>query len=139
MSGLDMTRLENVNIAAGKTVARCPACAETGRDKNGDHLFIGPDGKSVRGFRGVRLQTTSERPSEPSVACPELPFSDASDAFPNTIAHTRGDISECPTLYAKTPAQPSEASEPMDAVDWEVDPVEFEERLAIQSEGSLTP
>ena len=45
MSGLDMTRLENVHIAAGKTVARCPACAETGRDKNGDHLFIGPDGR----------------------------------------------------------------------------------------------
>jgi len=89
------------------------------------------DGKSVRGFRGVRLQTTSERPSEPSVACPELPFSDASDAFPNTIAHTRGDISERPTLYAKTPAQPSDASETQD------DPVEAEERAAIMAEGSL--
>ncbi|MCX6993046.1 MAG: AAA family ATPase [Kiritimatiellaeota bacterium] len=43
--GLDISRLEKVRHTGGKTIARCPACAEAGRDKAGEHLFIGPDGK----------------------------------------------------------------------------------------------
>ncbi len=42
---LDPARLENVRTTAGKTTARCPACAESGCDKSGDHLSIKADGK----------------------------------------------------------------------------------------------
>lgn len=44
-AALDITRLEKVRHTGGKTIARCPACAEAERDKAGEHLFIGPDGK----------------------------------------------------------------------------------------------
>lgn len=37
---LDVTKLENVMHQQGKIIARCPACAESGQDKKGDHLFI---------------------------------------------------------------------------------------------------
>ncbi|MEI6149782.1 MAG: toprim domain-containing protein, partial [bacterium] len=43
--GIDPARLENVRTSNGKTTARCPACAETGNDTGGDHLFIAEDGK----------------------------------------------------------------------------------------------
>ncbi|MFZ4779643.1 MAG: hypothetical protein ACOYM3_30135, partial [Terrimicrobiaceae bacterium] len=42
---LDVTKLENVRTGEGKTIARCPACAESGGDNKGDHLFIAPDGR----------------------------------------------------------------------------------------------
>jgi hypothetical protein len=42
---LDLEKLENVKERGGKTVARCPACAEGGADSAGDHLVIMPDGK----------------------------------------------------------------------------------------------
>jgi hypothetical protein len=42
---LDTSRLENVIEREGKTIARCPACAERGQDHSGDHLAIFPDGK----------------------------------------------------------------------------------------------
>ncbi len=92
---------------------------------------IRQDGKSVRGFRGVRLAIKSGKPVELPQSDPELSFSDVTDTFPNTIAHTREDISASPTLYAIDPAHPSEASEP------EYDPVEAAERAAIMEEGSL--
>ncbi|MDD5677462.1 MAG: primase-like DNA-binding domain-containing protein, partial [Kiritimatiellae bacterium] len=92
-----------------------------------------PDGKSVRGFRGVRLVMKSGQSPAPPQSDPELPFSDVTDASPNTIAHTRGEISEGPPLYAIDPAQASEASEP------EGPSVEDEERAAIMEEGSLNP
>jgi P4 family phage/plasmid primase-like protien len=94
---------------------------------------IRQDGKSVRGFRGVRLVQKSGKPAEPPKSDPELPFSDVTDAFPNTIAHTRGEISEGPPLYAIDSAHASEASEP------EGPSVENEERAAIMAEGSLNP
>jgi len=37
---LDITKLENVKELPGKTIARCPACAEIEQDKKGEHLFI---------------------------------------------------------------------------------------------------
>ena len=42
---LDLNKLEKVRERGGKTIARCPACAETGNDKKGEHLFIAADGK----------------------------------------------------------------------------------------------
>ncbi|MCX7010525.1 MAG: AAA family ATPase, partial [Kiritimatiellaeota bacterium] len=42
---LDQSRLENVHPSGGKVLARCPACAEQGGDKTGDHLFQSADGK----------------------------------------------------------------------------------------------
>ena len=43
---LDVAKLEKVRELAGGIVqARCPACAEGGADKTGEHLRIYPDGK----------------------------------------------------------------------------------------------
>ena len=41
---LDFSKLQNVKTVAGKTTARCPACAAAGGDAKGDHLVIYPDG-----------------------------------------------------------------------------------------------
>lgn len=51
---IDMSRLENVRRSGNKTVARCPACAESGQDKKGNHLIISNDGKfACVMFQGV--------------------------------------------------------------------------------------
>lgn len=42
---IDISRLENVRTIGNKTIARCPACAEIGHDKKGNHLVISQDGK----------------------------------------------------------------------------------------------
>ena len=43
---LDLTKLEKVaNLANGLKRAQCPACAEAGQDKKGEHLRIFPDGR----------------------------------------------------------------------------------------------
>lgn len=43
---LDLTLLEKVrHHASGKITARCPACAESGGDRTGNHLVIFPDGR----------------------------------------------------------------------------------------------
>ena len=42
---LDLTRLENVHEGGGKTIARCPACTEKGKDTTGEHLIIQSDGR----------------------------------------------------------------------------------------------
>ena len=42
---LDISALENVTKARGGTTARCPACAEDGHDRTGEHLFIDASGK----------------------------------------------------------------------------------------------
>ena len=43
--GLDLLKLENVKQHGTKIIARCPACAETGNDRKGEHLFIEQNGK----------------------------------------------------------------------------------------------
>jgi hypothetical protein len=43
---LDVSKLEKVvELANGVKRARCPACAEAGQDRSGEHLRIYPDGK----------------------------------------------------------------------------------------------
>lgn len=42
---LDLHKLENVHVRGGKTIARCPACAEQGHDSGGEHLFIDSRGR----------------------------------------------------------------------------------------------
>jgi hypothetical protein len=43
---LDLNKLERVvELAEGVIRARCPACAESGSDRTGEHLRIYPDGK----------------------------------------------------------------------------------------------
>jgi len=43
---LDIKKLQNVKrLGGGKIEARCPACAEIGHDKKGNHLCILPSGK----------------------------------------------------------------------------------------------
>ncbi len=43
---LNLSRLEKVrHLANGGVEARCPACAEGGHDRKGEHLLIKPDGR----------------------------------------------------------------------------------------------
>lgn len=42
---LDLLKLEKVCVHAEKTIARCPACAETGGDSKGKHLVVWADGR----------------------------------------------------------------------------------------------
>ena len=43
---LDRTKLQKVrDLANGGLQAQCPACAETGQDRTGEHLRMSPDGK----------------------------------------------------------------------------------------------
>lgn len=43
---LDLSKLEKlVHLADGAKRARCPACAQTGNDRKGEHLLVHPDGK----------------------------------------------------------------------------------------------
>ena len=43
--GIDISKLENCQKKHNKIIARCPACAEMGQDKKGNHLFISEDGR----------------------------------------------------------------------------------------------
>ena len=75
------------------------------------------DGKSVRGFRGVRLQTGSERPSELQGHGDEhLPFSDGSDDHREIIPHEQdNDRESIGRNDYMTSEHMSEPSEPMPA------------------------
>jgi hypothetical protein len=43
---LDVSKLEKAReVGEGKMQARCPACAEGGHDRKGEHLWIYPDGR----------------------------------------------------------------------------------------------
>ena len=43
---LDVAKLEKVReLSGGLVQARCPACAEGGHDRTGEHLRIYPDGR----------------------------------------------------------------------------------------------
>jgi len=51
---INISQLDNVRITGNKTIARCPACAEIGQDKKGNHLVISEDGKfACVMFQGV--------------------------------------------------------------------------------------
>lgn len=43
-SNLDLSRLDKVRYSGRKVIARCPACAERGDDRKGNHLCIFPAG-----------------------------------------------------------------------------------------------
>ena len=43
--GLDVSKLEKVRRRGSNTIARCPACAEAGNDRKGEHLFINDEGQ----------------------------------------------------------------------------------------------
>lgn len=42
---LDIERLEKVRTSGGRITARCPACAEAGGDRKGEHLYVAADGR----------------------------------------------------------------------------------------------
>jgi len=42
---LNLSKLERVHHRGRKTIARCPACAESEHDHRGEHLIINEDGK----------------------------------------------------------------------------------------------
>ena len=43
--GIDLTKLEEAVRRGSNIIARCPACAATGGDRKGEHLFINEDGQ----------------------------------------------------------------------------------------------
>ena len=43
--GLDLSRLEKVKRRGSNVIARCPACAESGSDRKGEHLLINDAGQ----------------------------------------------------------------------------------------------
>ncbi|MFC1551908.1 hypothetical protein ACFL6P_05010 [Candidatus Latescibacterota bacterium] len=43
--GLDINKLEKVKGRGSNTIAQCPACAEDGGDRKGEHLFINDRGQ----------------------------------------------------------------------------------------------
>jgi hypothetical protein len=43
--GIDVTKLEKARRQGLNTIARCPACAEAGGDRKGEHLFINDKGQ----------------------------------------------------------------------------------------------
>ena len=43
--GLDLSRLEKVKRRGSSVIARCPACAENGNDRKGEHLLINDAGQ----------------------------------------------------------------------------------------------
>ncbi len=43
--GLDLSQLKHVKNLGSKVIARCPACAEKGKDRKGEHLFIEAGGR----------------------------------------------------------------------------------------------
>ncbi|MCS6245292.1 MAG: hypothetical protein H2172_15775 [Opitutus sp.] len=42
---INTSKLEHIRVLSGKTTARCPACAEVGTDRSGEHLVILESGK----------------------------------------------------------------------------------------------
>lgn len=42
---LDFSKLEKVRVRGNKTTARCPACAESGQDRGGEHLVVNAEGR----------------------------------------------------------------------------------------------
>jgi len=80
--GLDISRLEKVRQHGPNTIARCPACAEAGNDRKGEHLFInakgqfgcvlnpGPEGsthrKRIFELVGINGNDFEVRPAPPS-------------------------------------------------------------------------
>ncbi len=43
--GLDLTKLQKLRHQGSKIIARCPACAENGCDRKGEHLIINDEGR----------------------------------------------------------------------------------------------
>jgi hypothetical protein len=83
---LDVNKLENVvELSNGAKRARCPACAEAGQDRTGEHLRIYPDGKfgccvfagnrehrkrifalaGIREQKAIRMRVTVPKPTVP--------------------------------------------------------------------------
>lgn len=54
---LDIEKLNHVLEKSGKITAQCPACAEDGHDRNGDHLVIYPSGK----FGCIKIRDSGHR------------------------------------------------------------------------------
>ena len=42
---IDLSKLENCRSKGHRVIARCPACAEIGHDRKGNHLFINEEGR----------------------------------------------------------------------------------------------
>lgn len=97
---IDVHRLTNLHRRGDAMEARCPACAEIGRDRTGNHLWIAESGKygcaaypadtahRRRIYALVGVAETSPRPSTPPRALPalrELTFREV-----DRIAESRG-------------------------------------------------
>lgn len=82
---LDLSKLKMVKTRPGKTIAQCPACAETGADKKGEHLAIFPgpgDPFDCIAFQGEDAQAREHRRRIHELA--GLPTQDAPPDAPRT-------------------------------------------------------
>ncbi len=126
---LDLDRLEKVRHLPGKVTARCPACAEEGRDHSGNHLVIFDKGKftcvadgshrqSVWRLVGIRraigpaeqernrLESIRRRREEENLRRRQQA---AQNALPELIKKWRWDLAD---LHADSPLDPEEGDCP---------------------------
>lgn len=110
---LDVQRLERVReLAGGGIQARCPACAELGHDRKGEHLRIQPDGRfgccvhpKDREHRKrifALVGNTERKPFIVRVAATAVKVASASvKASLQTYLGTLGTLSTNPRAYAR--------------------------------------
>ncbi len=96
---IDTTRLMHVRRnGSGKIIAQCPACAEAGGDKSGEHLVIMADGKfGCIAYPGMDGEQHRKRI-----------FELAGNVSPDNLGHgvTRGMLKPCPTTK-RAPRRPT--------------------------------
>lgn len=128
---LDLAKLKNVHEQGGKTIARCPACAEVGMDETGEHLVIqadgrfgcvvhpGPTGKPHRqriaklvGARGVPVIKVRVAAPAPTNAWAPLPILEkarerAPKPEPDCPRSLRNEMKLAPPLYSLECGEPN--------------------------------
>ena len=122
---LDVAKLEKVReLAGGMVQARCPACAEGGADKTGEHLRIYPDGrfgccvhpkdgehrKRIWALAGCKLHrspaaSVSLRLKTPPALSAVRSVKAALTAFDRGTLGTGKSESVCPVAYITAPAE----------------------------------
>jgi hypothetical protein len=104
---IDVSKLEKVkHQSSGRIIARCPACAEHGGDKTGNHFFMAQNGKF-----GCCIYSGSEGKEHRKrifalVGIPEKHSGTLGTPFSNPYAYAKKKYS----IRIKTSQHPSQAS-----------------------------
>lgn len=128
---LDLSKLQNVREQSGKTIARCPACAEAGMDETGEHLVIQADGRfgcvvhpgsagkphrqriaKLVGARGVPVIKVRVAAPAPTNAGAPLPILEkarerASQPVPDCRSSLQNEMKLAPPLYSLECGEPN--------------------------------